>query len=356
MGYDDNFPAASFDFGGQTVTFTASGTTVTETIGSGFFAQTLTFTQESGNASLYQLTPPHVFPGEQDNSGLTYAFTGIGGATVTETITGANETTVLTYSQVTSSSSSGSGTTTTTSTSGSYQLSSETVTFTANSASANAPSVTYSFTESGGSVTGMSETITHGSHSFTVSLPIGPDTVFTVGSSSVTESFVYGNSVETLVYDAISSSSASGSSSGGGSTGTTTTTTTTSSASTAYSLASITTQFIAEGSASTALDVNPYDRVQFTIAGGAVTAASAVGPSGKAFPLPSSSHVSYSLLDTGFVEATTSFGSHSSFVVYYDGSGQGTYTEIAHGFGSSVDLVGLKAQLAQLPSAITALI
>jgi hypothetical protein len=49
-------------------------------------------------------------------------------------------------------------------------------------------------------------------------------------------------------------------------------------------------------------------------------------------------------------------GSQTSYVVFYEASGSGPYTEIAHGHGSSVDLVGLKAQLAQLPSSIGMLI
>jgi len=41
-------------------------------------------------------------------------------------------------------------------------------------------------------------------------------------------------------------------------------------------------------------------------------------------------------------------GTHSAYEVFHDGNGDGIYTAVAHGTGTTVDLVGLKAQL--LPS------
>jgi hypothetical protein len=295
--------------GSGTVGFTATATTVTETFSNGWGKSSVTFTQESGNAGLYQILPAHGSP-----SGTTYEFTGIGTASVTETINGGNATTTLTYAAVSGSS-------------GQYQLSSELVTFTAGSGT---PAVTYAFTQSNGTVTAVSETVTFGSFSHTGTLPIAPDAVFTVASGSVTETLASGNTAETLTYTATSSG--------------------------AYVLSSVATSFVSQGSSGTALDVDPYDRAQFTIAGGSVTAASRVAPDGSVTAIPSSSHVAYSMPASGFVEETVSFGSHSFSTVYYSAGGSGTYTAVAEVSGTTVDLVGLKAELAQLPSAVAALL
>lgn len=238
-----------------------------------------------------------------------------GSGSETETITATNQTTTLIYDLAAGSTSQ-------------YVLASETVTYTA-PASSTTPVVTYAFTESGSTVTGITRTVTEGSHSYSASLSLNPTDVFTIGSGTVTETSLSGNGVETITY------------SGSGS---------------LYTISKITTSFIAQGSATTALNVNPCDRVDFTISGATVTAASSVSPSGAVTPLPSNSHIAYSLLATGFVEEVVTHGSQTSFAVFYDASGSGTYTEIAHGHGSSVDLVGLKAQLAQLPSDIGNLI
>jgi len=305
--------------GKATVSFTQGSTTVTETVTTSYGSATTTFTQESGNSALYQLTPDGFF-GFGFGGGLdlatrvTYGFSGIGSGSVTETITGTSQTTTLTYDLVSGSTSQ-------------YDLASETISFGA--ASSAAPTISYAFTENGSTVTGITRTVTEGSHSFSASLSLNPTDVFTIGSGTVSETSISGNSVETVTY------SGSGSS---------------------YSISSIATSFIPQGSATTALDVNPYDRVDFTISGGTVTAVSAVSASGTVTQLPSDSHVAYSLLATGFVEEVVTHGSHTSYAVFYDASGSGTYTEVAHGNGSNVDLVGLKAQLAQLPGSLGALI
>lgn len=310
--------------------FSVSSDTLTETVTSAHGTQTLTFTQETSDTSLYQLTSIAVSGfecsaanapasgGSSDgsaSSNVTYGFSGVGTASMTETITAANETVTLVYTQESGSTSE-------------YQISSETINYT--STSTSAPSATYSFTESNGTVTAISETVTHGSHSNTFSLTLNPSAVFTIdsGSGSVSETFAVGNTVQTDVYTASGSD---------------------------YVLSSATINFIAQGSATTALDVNPYDRYEFTITNGTVTAAEYVSPSGTVTSVPTNSHVSFSQLATGFVEETVTFGSHSNYVVFAEGSG-GIYTEVAHGSGSSVDLVGLQAQLAQLPTAVAALV
>jgi hypothetical protein len=304
--------------GKATVSFTQGSSTVTETVTTAYGSASTSFTQESGNSALYQLTPTSFFGffGEVDlSNGLTYGFSGIGGSSVTETITATNQTTTLTYDLASGSTSQ-------------YVLASETVTYTP-STSSSTPTVTYAFTESGSTVTGITRTVTEGSYSYSANLSLNPTDVFTIASGTVTETSISGNSVETVTY------------SGSGS---------------LYSISAIKTSFIAQGSATTALDVNPYDRVDFTISGGTVTALSAVSASGTVTPLSSNSHIAYSLLATGFVEEVVTHGSQTSYVVFYEASGSGPYTEIAHGHGSSVDLVGLKAQLAQLPSSIGMLI
>jgi hypothetical protein len=295
--------------GGGTVGFTSTATTVTETFTAFFGSSSVTFTQESGNANLYQILPPHGSPGS-----TTFAFSGIGTATVTETINQPYATTTLTYGEVSGST-------------GAYQLGSELVSFTPPS---GGPAVTYSFTETSGSVTAISETVTFGSFSHTGNVPIEPDAVFTLGTGSVTETLANGNNVETLTFTANSSG--------------------------AYVLSSVGTSFISQGNAGTALDIDPYERAQFTIAGGSVTGESRVSANGTVTALQADSNVSFSVLASGFVEETVTFGSHSAYTVFYSASGSGIYTAIAEGSGTTVDLVGLKAELAQLPAAVAALL
>lgn len=192
--------------------------------------------------------------------------------------------------------------------------------------------LTYGFTVSSGAVTGETETITFGSSTFTHAVHTPSDAVFTTGTGTVTESWVSGDQVHGITYTQLQ----------GG---------------TAYVVSGTSSSLVQQGGATTALDVRAGDQAMFTInSSGAVTAAELVGPGGKTVTITPDSHVSFTELAAGYVEAVVGDGKHTHFTVYYDGAGNGTYTEIAHGAGSTVDLVGLKAQIAELPTALAAAI
>jgi hypothetical protein len=50
-------------------------------------------------------------------------------------------------------------------------------------------------------------------------------------------------------------------------------------------------------------------------------------------------------LAPGFILETQKDGSTSRYEVFHDGNGDGVYTAVAHGSGTTIDLVGLKAQI-----------
>lgn len=250
-------------------------------------------------------------------SNATFA---VGTNTVTETITGTSATEVIQYTAESGNSSL-------------YQVSEDTVTFTnPSTTSSNGHTLGYSFTVSNGTVTAEQETVGISTHTFSFNVPIPPAAIFSVGSGTVTETLVQGNAVETIQFVQPSGSSL-------------------------YAVASESTAFVQPGTATTLLSVNPYDRAEFTISNGAVTQVQSVSPSGAVTTIVPNSHTTFTQLAPGFVEETTTFRSHSSYEVFYAGSGSnGIYTEVAHGSGTAVDLVGLQAQLAQLPSGINALV
>ena len=76
-------------------------------------------------------------------------------------------------------------------------------------------------------------------------------------------------------------------------------------------------------------------------------------PNGAVVALTPNSYASYSQLAAGYVLETITIGTHSSFELYHDGNGDGIYTAIAHGSGTSVDLVGIQAQLSSAINAVT---
>jgi len=192
--------------------------------------------------------------------------------------------------------------------------------------------LTYGFTVAGGAVTGETETITFGSHTLTRNVRTPADAVFTAGTGTVTESWVSGDHVKSVTYTELP----------GGTT---------------YAVSEVSSTLVLPGSATTALDVRPDHQALFTIgSGGAVTAAELIRPDGKTVTITPDSHYALTELAPGYVEAVVGSGSHTHFAVYYDAAGTGTYTEIAHGSGSAVDLVGLKAQIAELPTALAAVI
>lgn len=193
----------------------------------------------------------------------------------------------------------------------------------------NGGTLTYGFTIANGAVTGESETLTFGKWTMTHTVHTPDDTVFTVGTSSVTEAWVSGDHVKSATYTELA---------GGG-----------------YVLASGSSTLVAAGSATTLLDVKPDRQAMFTAdSSGNVTAAEFINPGGHTVGVSANDHIAFTALGSGYVEETFTWGSHSRYAVYYDGAGSGTYTEIAHGSGTTVDLVGLKAQIAELPAALQA--
>lgn len=239
----------------------------------------------------------------------------LSGADVVETVTGAQGVTTLTYAPETSDPSL-------------YSLATSVETVTVpTTALVNGATAGLSFTLSGGAVTAEQSNFTFNGQTHTETVPLPAASVFAVTASGVTETLVHGDAVETLQYVLPA----------GG---------------TLYALASDATTYIPQGAATTALDVNAEDRVAFTVtAGGTVTAEQAVHPDGSTSALHVGSGAAFTQLAPGYVEELNTYGGHSSYEVFYAGANSnGVYTEVAHGAGSTVDLTGLEAQIAQLPS------
>jgi len=198
----------------------------------------------------------------------------------------------------------------------------------------NGGTLTYSFTlSSGGAVTGETETVTLGSSAITHTVDIPADAIFTTGAGWVTKTWISGDQVMSTTYNELKGT-------------------------TNYVFSESSSNLIVQGSATTELDIRPNEQALFTIASsGTVTAAELVRPDGDTVTITPDSHYALTVLAPGYVEAVVGDGNHTHFAVYYNGSATGgTYTEIAHGSGSAVDLVGLKAQIAELPSALAATI
>lgn len=231
----------------------------------------------------------------------------VGDSTITETLTAPGGATIITYAQE-------AGSTTL------YDVSDITTTF------SNPSTVRggYSFTLMDGSVTGGTHVeIEHG-HSRSEPLHSPADAIFTVGTCSITEQYVKGDEVDTITF-------------------------TQPAGSTLYAVASIEKTFIDPGAATTVLDVAPQNQREFTFdASGNVSQVQRLDAQGGLHSVAANSHVTYTALAPGYVEQVTTYGSQSTYAVYYAGSsGDGTYAQIAHGSGSTVDLAGLQAQVAQ---------
>lgn len=241
----------------------------------------------------------------------------VGGGTVTETLTGVHATTVISYAAESGNPAL-------------YQVASVTETVTAPSVtSGDGETRGFAFTISGGVVTGEQITSTEQGQTHSVSVPI-TDALFTVGTGTVTETLVHGDAVETLTFVQPSGQ-------------------------TLYALASDRTTFVAQGAATTALDIEPGERDAFTFgSGGAVTAAEQVHADGSTSAIALGGQVSFTQLAAGLVEEISTHGNHTAFEVFATGpGGGGIYTAVAHGEGSAVDVAGLQAQIAQLPTFFT---
>ena len=244
----------------------------------------------------------------------------VGSGTVTETITGSDASAVLQFTLDASNNNL-------------YDLTGDTVTITnPTTTNANGSTFGYSFTTSNGEVTAVQAVASHGSNSSTHSLTIAPSASFAVSGGAITETLVQGNAVETIRFVQPSGSGL-------------------------YAVASDSRSFIPADGASTLLSIDPFERAKFTFdANGNITQVQSVSPTGAVTTITPDSHTAFSQLAPGFVQETVTYGSHTAYEVFFDGSGAGTYTAVAHGSGSTVDLVGLHAQLAALPSALEVLV
>jgi hypothetical protein len=240
----------------------------------------------------------------------------VGTGQITETLTGHGQTTVITY--VTESSNQSL-----------YEVSNVTNTVAApRTVGEHGATQGFAFTVANGAVTGEQFTVTNGTHSHSAAVPIPADATFTVGTGTVSETVVHGSAVVTTQYVQPAGSSL-------------------------YAVASVSTSFVDPGSATTLLDVESGERMQFTLGSGtSVTGVQRVDASGAAHAFTPDSHTVFAQLAPGFVEETRTVGSHTTFEVFYSDPGAGgIYTAVAHGSGSAVDITGLEAQLNQLPAA-----
>jgi hypothetical protein len=245
----------------------------------------------------------HVIGSRTIASGLPAGATfTVGTGTVTETLTRGAATATLTWTADASDA-------------GLYHLTQEVRSF--DTAAAHTP--TYGFTVTNGAVTAMTQTFGTSGWSHTVAVADLAASAFTVDGSTVTETAIRGNTLETLRF--------------------------TTTDGTTYKLASETFSVIPAGTAATALDVEPYERMRFTFDGTTVTAAQSVKPDGTAVDVHLGSTVAYAQAAAGYVVETITRGSHTYYEVFHDGNGDGIYTAVAHGQGTTVDLVGLQAQI-----------
>jgi hypothetical protein len=226
--------------------------------------------------------------------------------TVTQTLKLGGATQVITYAHET-------GSTTL------YNISEVTTTYTNLSTAREG----YAFNVYDGVVSGGEHvTINHG-HTRVEASQTPLDTIYSGGSGLITEQYLQGNVVTTTTFTQPAGSSL-------------------------YAVSSVEKTIVDPGAATTLLDVDPSSRAEFTFdASGAVTQAQELDPRGGLHTV-TDSHVTFTQLAPGYVEEVTIRGSSTSYAVYFEGtSGEGIYTEIAHGRGSTVDLAGLQAQVEQ---------
>lgn len=225
----------------------------------------------------------------------------VSGGTVTETLTRGTATATLTYTADATDA-------------GLYHLTQEVRSFDTTATT----SPTYGFTVRGGAVTAMTQTFGTSGWTHDVDVAGIAGSAFTVAGSTVTETTIRGNTLETLQF--------------------------TTTDGTTYKLASETLSVVATGTATTALNVEPHERMQFTFSGDTVTGAQAVKLDGTAVDV-ANADATYALAAAGYVVETVTRGTHTSYEVFHDGNGDGIYTAVAHGTGTTVDIVGLQGQI-----------
>ncbi|MFA7267713.1 MAG: hypothetical protein WC073_00080 [Sterolibacterium sp.] len=238
---------------------------------------------------------------------------------VTETLTGSYATEVLQYAPDATNTSL-------------YHVVSDAVTL-ANPTTTNAYGQTsgYSFTTANGAVTGMQSVWGNASKTYTNTLTLSPTAHLSASAdgNTVTETVVQGNMVETLQF--VKSGSAG-----------------------LYAIAADARTFVQPGTATMLLSVDPYDRAKFTVdAAHNVTQVQQVRLDGTAVTVTPNAYTSFSVdqLSGDIVEKVT-YGNRASYEVFHDGNGDGIYTSVAHGTGTTVDLVGLHAQLSATIDAV----
>lgn len=250
---------------------------------------------------------------------------GVTGTVITETLTKSWGTQTIQYTQDASDATL-------------YHITSETKTVAAPSTTdsdGNGDIHGYTFTIAAGAVTQIQRihiTTDDDSNGVTEthSRDVQPGQSFTVNADgTITETILSGSAIKTIQFVADSSTGL-------------------------YAIAAETTTYIQAGSATTLLNVQPFDRDIFIFDDtGAITQVEAVRPDDSSTPLKTSANTSFTQLETGYVLETITKGNKSYFEIYHDGNGDGTYTSIAHGTGSTVDLVGLKTQIDATIDALT---
>ncbi len=216
-----------------------------------------------------------------------------------------------------------------------YHVLSETTTITAPTTTTAHGTEGYSFITTGSVVTGLQEVTTHKTTTTTQTLHVSPNAVFTgaVGST-ITETSVQGNSIVTTTFVQPVANGL-------------------------YVEQTHNITLIQAGTATTLLDIEPLDHLKLTLSGNSVTQIQALSRSGVATTITPHSGVAFQEVTAGdprLVEETYTNGTHTTYKLFLQSSADGTYTEIAHGTGTSIDLVGINAQLSHIPAANLALI
>jgi hypothetical protein len=285
----------SADLSGDTFGFTISGTSVTamSTLkGTGSYALKL-----PANASFVASTVNGV-------------------ANVTETITRTDSTETLVFAAESA-------------TSTAFHRVSDTVVFSAPTTTlSNGSTVGYEFVTTNGSITDVQKTSTV--KGVTRSVDAGPSgAIFTKNADgSVTETFVQGNAIETIKFVQPSGS-------------------------TLFAIASDAKSFVPLGASTTRLDVHPEDRLDITLTGDTVTAVQSVAANDVKTSVALSANLVFQELTAGdpsLIQALATRNGQTSYELFLKSTTTGLYTEIAHGSGTTVDLVGVQAQLHQLPA------
>ncbi|MCX7170378.1 MAG: hypothetical protein NTY41_08825 [Proteobacteria bacterium] len=210
-----------------------------------------------------------------------------------------------------------------------YHLAADTVTL-ANPTTTNAYGQTsaYAFTIANGTVTGAQSVRGYAGNTYTNNLLLSPTARLSANGNTVTETVVQGNVVETLQF-------------------------VTSGTSGLYALAADARTFVQPGTAATLLSIDPYDRVKVSVdANHNVLQVQQVRLDGSAVTLTPNAYTSFSQTSSGDILETVTYGTRSGYEVFRDGNGDGVYTAIAHGAGTTVDLVGLHAQLSAAIDAV----